>query len=98
MFDPVANDTDRPTISYFRDAPFVEEELITYDGTTPEGGVESHWFTHQVGQIINAVLAAGFQINGFTEYPHCNREVDYEIYENRDAQLPLCYVLTATKP
>jgi len=97
MFDPNSEDPKRPTISYFRDQPFIEQELITYDGSKPDGGVESHWFTHSIGTIMNAILAAGLKLRAFNEYPHCNREVDYEIYEKQTAQLPLCYVLTAQK-
>ncbi len=96
IFDPASDDPYRPSISYFRDKPFIEEELITYDGTTPEGGVESHWFIYKMSDIITALLG-NFTLTGFTEYPHCNREVDYEIYENRAAQLPLCYTLSAVK-
>ncbi len=96
MFDPASDDPFSPGISYFRNKPFIEQELITYDGTTPEGGAESHWFIHKTSDIITAILAH-FTLTGFAEFPHCNREVDYEIYENRTAQLPLCYTLSAIK-
>jgi len=96
MFDPASDDPFSPSISYFRDKPLIEQELITYDGTSPEGGVESHWFIYKTSDIITALLGH-FTLTDFTEYPHCNREVDYEIYVNRAAQLPLCYTLSAVK-
>lgn len=33
------------------------------------------------------------RIPELTEFPHSNREVDYEIYFGSQAQLPLCYAL-----
>lgn len=97
MFDPASTDPQRPTITYFEDEPSFEAEVITYDGSTPEGGAGSYWYVYRVGQIINAVIAAGLQLNEFTEFPHSNREVDYDIYKDQKAQLPMCYVLTASK-
>lgn len=42
-------------------------------------------------------VQAGLQIRQLTEYPHSNREVDYDIYVAREAQLPLCYTLVTEK-
>jgi SAM-dependent methyltransferase len=98
MFDPEAPDPFTPAISYFPDGPDVTAETIVYDGSTPEGEAQvSYWFAHPMGQVISAVAGAGLRIERLQEHPHCNREVAYEQYENRAAQLPLCYVLTARK-
>lgn len=98
MFDPEAADPFSPTISYFPDGPDVAAETIVYDGSAPEGEAQvSYWFAHRMGQVISAVAGAGLRIERLQEHPHCNREVAYEQYENRAAQLPLCYVLTARK-
>jgi SAM-dependent methyltransferase len=98
MFDPDAADPFTPAISYFPSGPDVAAESITYDGSLPEDEAPvSYWFAHRLGRVISAVAAAGLRIERLEEHPHCNREVAYEQYENRPAQLPLCYVLTAHK-
>jgi len=99
MFDPDATDPFHPTISYFPDGPDVAEETIVYDGSELEGEAQvSYWFAHRLGQVVSAIAGAGLRIERLEEYPHCNREVAYEQYQNRAAQVPLCYVLTARQP
>ncbi|MGI3186750.1 class I SAM-dependent methyltransferase [Nioella aestuarii] len=98
MFDPDAPDPFKPSISYFPDGPDVAAESITYDGSTPEEEAPvSYWFAHRLGDVIGAIAAAGLRVERLEEHAHCNREVAYEQYQNRAAQLPLCYVLTARK-
>lgn len=98
MFDPDAPDPFTPAIGYFPDGPDIAQESLTYDGSTPEGEAPvSYWFAHRLGQVVSAVAAAGLRLERLDEHPHCNREVAYERYENRAAQVPLCYVLTAWK-
>jgi len=99
MFDPDAENPQIPAISYFPGGPEVVSEQIVYDGSQPEGEAPvSYWFAHRMGQVVSAVAGAGLRIEALEEFAHCNREVAYEQYENRPAQLPLCYVLTARLP
>jgi SAM-dependent methyltransferase len=97
MFNPKSDDPFRPEHSYFETAPWVEAEVITYDSSTPTGGAESYWYTHTLSHIFTAILDAGLQITKFEEFAHSNREENYAIYENRTAQLPMCYILQAAK-
>ena len=96
MFDPGAADPFTPQISYFETAPFVETRAITYDGTEQETGVASYWFQHSLGAVVTGVAQAGLRVERLTEHPHSNRELAYDIYENRPAQVPMCYTLVAT--
>ncbi|MFK5998914.1 MAG: class I SAM-dependent methyltransferase [Rhodobacterales bacterium] len=97
VFNPKAQNPYQPEFSYFQTEPSIEEEVITYDGSTHEGGVESYWFTHTPSHIFTSILNAGFHITNFEEFAHSNREVGYAIYENQPAQLPMCYILQADK-
>ncbi len=68
---------------------------FTYDGTDGGKSPKSYWFTHTLGDVVSQCLNAGFSLARLTEHPHSNREVDYDIYEGQDAQLPMCYTLIA---
>lgn len=98
MFDPAGADPFRPVDSYFRTAPFVDDEVIVYEGASGAKGAASYWFMHRMSDIITAVLDAGLRLEHFKEYPHSNREECYDQYEQRPAQLPMSYTLTASKP
>jgi len=37
-------------------------------------------------------------MNDLEAYTQANREVEYQQYQQRTAQLPLCYTLVARKP
>lgn len=97
MFDPEGQDPMRPAFSYFRTEAFVETAAITYDGSTPEDVPESHWFIHPLSSIVQACIDAGLSLTGLQEFPHSIREVDYDIYENQSAQVPMSFLLRATK-
>lgn len=97
IFNPKAKDPFCPEFSYFKTKPYIETEVITYDGSTPEGGAESHWFSHSLGHIFTSILNAGLHIDHFEEFAHNNREVDYAVYENQNAQVPMCYILKTSK-
>lgn len=98
VFDPEAQNPFLPATSYFRKDPFVETETFTYDGSDRTEAPASYWFVHTLGDIVTACAAAGLRIDRLTEYPHSNREVDYDVYRDQDAQLPMCYLLVARKP
>jgi len=97
MFDPNAAQAFTPTTSYFTKEPFVSEAVITYDGTN--GGITpaSYWFVRTMGDILTACAGAGLMLERLTEHPHSNREVEYDQYERREPQLPLCFTLVARK-
>ncbi|MCY0093385.1 class I SAM-dependent methyltransferase [Hoeflea ulvae] len=97
MFEPSGSDPHSPKYSYFRTDPFVSDDEIVYDGSATGKAPPSYWQFHTMGAIVTGCVQAGLQIRELTEYPHCNREVDYEIYAGRPAQLPLCYTLVAAK-
>lgn len=84
-----------PEFSYFEKTPVRQEEAITYDGSDGGLGEASYWFIHTLGDIVTACVQGGFKLQRLEEHPHLNREVDYEIYQNQAAQIPLCYTLVA---
>jgi len=97
MFDPEAADPYRPTSSYFRREPFVQNEPIVYEGKVEQPSSPSYWFVHTLGDLFGAAIAAGLQIRHFKEYPHSNREELYDRYQEQKAQLPLCFTWVAVK-
>lgn len=96
MYEPKGKTPFTPAESYFRSEPYIDDEVITYDGGAAESGATSYWFTHKMADIINACIGAGLAIAELQEYPHSNREVDYDKYENQEPQIPLCFSLKAT--
>jgi len=96
MYDPQGDTPFIPAESYFRTDPYIDDEVITYDGGAPESGATSYWFTHKMADILNACIGAGLAISKLQEYPHSNREVDYDKYENHEPQIPMCFSLKAT--
>lgn len=98
MFEPHDEDTHSLKYSYFRTEPFITEDEIVYDGSATEKAPPSYWQFHAMGDIVTGCVRAGLQIAELTEFPHSNREVDYDVYVGNEAQLPLCYTLVAIKP
>ncbi|SEQ47203.1 class I SAM-dependent methyltransferase [Thalassovita taeanensis] len=96
MFNPDSETPLTPDFSYFRRDPFTETAALTYDGLQAEGA-ESHWFIHTVGAIVTACIGAGLRLDRLEEFPHSIREVEYALYQGQPAQLPLSYLLTATR-
>lgn len=97
MFAPGSPDPFTPQYSYFDSTPHASEEPITYDGSSGEKGPVSWWFPHSMGDIVTAAIGAGLALDRLTEYPHSNREVEYDIYEGRNAQVPMCFEMVLTK-
>lgn len=96
MFDPHGADPFTPASSYFRKSPIPVDDLITYDGSEHVSTQTGYWFVHTLGEIVSACLASGMRLQRLEEHAHHNREVDYDVYENQLAQMPLCYTLIAT--
>ena len=97
MFDPASAAPHELAFSYFERQPQKIEEIITYDGLDHGKGEIGYWFQHTLGDIVTACANAGLRIAELTEYPHSNREPQYDIYQGRSAQIPMCYCLVATK-
>ncbi len=97
MFEPGGDSPHTPTLSYFSSDPHIGTDAITYDGSDGGKTGASYWFSHQLGQIVTACISAGFTLDRLTEHPHSNREVDYDQYENRAAQIPMSYTLVARR-
>lgn len=94
---PESPDPYRPTDSYFRSEPFVQQQPIVYEGKVEQPSAASYWFVHTLGAIITGAIDAGLHISHLKKYPHSNREELYDRYERQAAQLPLCYSLVAVK-
>jgi SAM-dependent methyltransferase len=97
MYDPDDATPLTPVRSYFQTDPQVFDDLITYDGSDAGKGARSYWFAHPMGAIITAIAQAGLRVERLTEHAHSNREVDFDIYQNQPAQLPLSYTLIARR-
>ncbi len=97
MFDPDAADPHALNVSYFTDEPYVSEETFVYGDGKPSKAPTSYWFPHRLGEIVNACIQAGLVIDSLVEYPHSNREAEFDVYTNQAAQLPMCFTLTAHK-
>ncbi|WP_428543398.1 class I SAM-dependent methyltransferase [Profundibacter sp.] len=98
MFEPIADNPYQLANSYFREHPFIDTDPIVYDGVKDGKVTPSYWYIHKISDVLNGCIAAGLQIVRFDEFPHSNREVEYDCYEGQAAQLPMCYLLEARKP
>jgi SAM-dependent methyltransferase len=97
VFNPHGVNPHEPGFSYFAREPQVVTQAITYDGKD-HGSVEpSYWFIHPLGEIVTACIQAGLKLVELKEYPHSNREPEYDIYADRSAQVPMSYSLVASK-
>jgi SAM-dependent methyltransferase len=97
MFDPDSETPHEPAFNYFRKDPLVEEGLISYDGVDHGLGETGYWFIHSIGQIVTSCVAAGLAITSLKEFGHSIREPEYDIYEGREAQIPMSFLLQAKK-
>lgn len=97
MFEPHGGNPHTPHYSYFRTEPLITDDEIVYDGSSTAKAPPSHWHFHTMGEIISGCVKAGMQIAELVEYPHSNREIDYDVYVGNVAQMPLCYTLVAEK-
>ncbi|WP_207286176.1 class I SAM-dependent methyltransferase [Pseudomonas sp. FW300-N2A2] len=97
MFDPESDDPFHPVTSYFRREPFVQDQPIVYEGKVEQQAATSYWFVHTLSEMFTGAIEAGLQISHFKEYPHSNREEIYDQYQQREAQLPLCFTWVGGK-
>ncbi|WP_299563885.1 class I SAM-dependent methyltransferase [uncultured Sulfitobacter sp.] len=97
MFDPNSATPDLPAFSYFQSTPHIETGVITYDGTRADADTQGHWYIHTLGAIVQAGIDAGLRLTTLREFAQSNREVDYDIYENRSAQIPMSYLMRVVR-
>ncbi len=98
MFEPAdPEDPHRLVNSYFRATPFVETDVIVYDGQAAGEGAAHYWFVHTLSDIVTACLEHGLTLEHFREYPHNISGADFDLYDGREAQLPQSYTLVARK-
>ncbi len=97
VFDPDSVTPFEPSFSYFERRPQEVTEAITYDGKDHGESETGYWFIHPLGEIITACAQSGLGIVELKEYGHTIREPEYDIYEGRAAQIPMCYCLVAQK-
>jgi len=98
MFEPGdSRDPDRPVHSYFRREPFVEDDVIVYEGNVDRRGGTHYWFAHTLSDILSGCIARGLRIAHFREYPHNISSEPFDRYDGRRAQLPQSYTLVARK-
>ena len=83
--------------SYFRKEPFIESEIIVYDGEDQGSGETHYWFVHTLGDILTSCLNSDFSLESFCEYPDNISSDEFDVYEDQEAQLPLSFTLIATK-
>lgn len=98
VFEPQADQPLVPRYSYFRREPLVSDHLIAYDGLDHGQGAPSYWHIHTLGAIVTACLQAGLALQRLEEHPRSNREVDYDRYQDQQAQLPMSFTLVAQRP
>lgn len=65
MYD---NDFIRPTYSYFKSDPIIEEEQGTYADTGAPLSLPSVGWNHSIGEVYNALKTAGMEVTHFNEY------------------------------
>jgi hypothetical protein len=97
MFDPRAARPFEPVNSYFRREPFVESNAIVYDGAAAGAVTPHYWFCHTLGDVFTACLDNGLAIERFREYPNNISSVEFDVYEQRAASIPMSYVLVARR-
>ncbi|WP_323780081.1 class I SAM-dependent methyltransferase [Leisingera sp.] len=96
MFEPTSKQPHLPAYSYFSEAPAVVKQAITYDGSK-QSASPSYWFSYKMSDIVMGLIHAGMDITRFEEFPHSNREAEFEVYQNRQAQLPMSFTMVAGK-
>jgi ubiquinone/menaquinone biosynthesis C-methylase UbiE len=97
MFEVRDPDPYRMVNSYFRKEPFVETGAIVYDGTAGLEGSVQYWFPRTMADIITACLGQGLTVEHFREYAHNISSDEWDVYNDRPAQLPQSYTLIARK-
>jgi SAM-dependent methyltransferase len=96
MFEPDSAKPFEPHYNYFDNSGSPHEGAITYDGTEGGEAPAGYWFSHTLGAVVTACVAAGLTIEMLSEHAHSNREAEFDIYQGHKAQMPLSFTLIAT--
>jgi SAM-dependent methyltransferase len=97
MLEPGDGDPFALVHSYFRSEPFADDDIIVYDDEDAGKGKTYYWFVHTLADTITACLERGLALDHFAEYPTNISSEEFDRFEDREAQLPLSYSLTASK-
>ncbi len=97
MLEPGDDDPFALVHSYCRSQPFADDDIIVYDDADAGKGETYYWFVHTLADTITACLERDLTIDHFAEYPTNIGSEEIDQYEDREAQLPLSYSLTASK-
>lgn len=98
MFEPTDGvDPHRLANSYFRREPFVENNIIVYEGAAGQTGSTHYWFVHTLADVLSSCIDSGLRIEHFREYAHNISSEEFDVYDGRHAQLPQGYTLIARK-
>lgn len=95
MFEPESAKPFEPHYSYFDNSAQPHEGAITYDGSEGGKAPTGCWFSHTLGAIVTACIAAGLTIEMLSEHAHSNREAEFDIYQGQKSQMPLSFTLIA---
>jgi SAM-dependent methyltransferase len=95
MFEPESAKPFEPHYSYFDNSAQPHEGAITYDGSEGGEAPTGYWFSHTLGAIVTACIAAGLTIEMLSEHAHSNREAEFDIYQGQKSQMPLSFTLIA---
>ncbi len=94
MFEPGKPDPTRLYNSYFKNQPFVDQDGLDYYGFTTYEALPTYWFHHKLSDVFGAILAQGFAIRSFEEYPY-DLSNTFAYLEQVEACPPLSYSLLA---
>ncbi|MQT13099.1 class I SAM-dependent methyltransferase [Segnochrobactrum spirostomi] len=92
---------------YFLDGPLVETNPTDYaDPDARLANAKQCWFSHPLGAVVTALIAAGLRIEFLHEHPKVTWQMFAELVEDADGLfgwpdapwLPLAYSLSARKP
>ncbi len=83
-------------LTYFGKGPYPDTHGLDYFGNTDYGASVNYWYGHKLSDVIGGCLRHGLVIERFEEYPHDISNV-FKHFEKLPMQLPLCYMLVATK-
>ena len=82
-------------LPYFSREPFAYNDGIDYIGGTSYAARTSYNFNHGLGDIVNSIVRAGFEIEALDEFPH---DISNLFAETAAAALiPMCFILQARK-
>ncbi len=74
------------------------EKLVTGFADPSYSRFDATMETALLDAIVQSCLDPQLNLTQLQEFPHSIREVDYDIYDGQKAQMPMSFLLCATKP